>query len=628
MFPNNHGESCYTNNNDQYQQQQQKPRPCARVINQHHQESNSVTYTDNEFLNLEDFLVDESKSQRNANDDGYSSFSSGQQVLGSFIHRDGDGNELIPSGQHWTDNNNDPLQHLQSFIGSFIIPSFSSSTTAQANITSNNESNNVNNLSNSSDENSSEFFPIACEQCRQQHRRCDKRLPKCYLCTQRKVECVYREPRRNKKTNHDNNVKTPENSRNHSSNVHQRNVNNPSTHSMNPLFSPYPLGKKSVNEELKTSESLSSRAVFDLYFDVACEGYPLVSREELENFITHFPNCDDVGNDTNKLQNCEMFAMYFSVRALCESRNGLFEQSEKSIQKSKDCLSKVFDRTSITVAAVYAHLVMYELYTGKTEQAKFYFTILDFLSKKLFAPEDSESVTPSQPTIYEKNLEVWIYSYNAALKLGIIEDFDKVSVENFLSCIPEIYSFFCQEPLPQEWIQLMTSKVTPENCFEIWSIIELLVNKFKNIEKSDMLSIPDTVNRLEFVEPLYQMILDSLRIAILSKSQSSITREVIEQSALSITNHTENPLYPLFPIDVVFCVKQAVEKHLEICNSILQQGGNDFVHNGVDYCSILKKDLRAFTVMKPKFKAVNKWINNISSRIEEMIATIERVKFQ
>src|SRR5947208_1455589 len=31
----------------------------------------------------------------------------------------------------------------------------------------------------------------ACANCKRQHKRCDKRLPKCTLCTQRRKECVY-----------------------------------------------------------------------------------------------------------------------------------------------------------------------------------------------------------------------------------------------------------------------------------------------------------------------------------------------------------------------------------------------------------------------------------------------------
>lgn len=420
--------------------------------------------------------------------------------------------------------------------------------------------------------------------------------------------------------------------RNHST-VHLETSKSKSFHL---LFSPYPLGKKSNEEFVQTSESLSTRAVIDYYFDVACDGYPLVSREELENFITYFPNCDDV--EISSLQvNCEMFAMYFSIRALCECRAGLIEQSEKTIQKAKDCLSKVFDRiSSSSVAAVYAHLVVYELYNGKTEQAKFYFTILDFLTKKLFSISEESGVdseTQSKLTIYEKNLEGWMYYYDTVLKLGLTEDFEKHTVEDLLIRLPEMYSFFCQEPLPQEWIHRLTKeKVTNENCFEIWSIVELLVNKFKNLEKSTLLTIPDTVNRADFVEPIYQIISDSLRIAILSKSQSPITQELIEKSALNIIHLTENPLYPLFPVDILFCVKPAVNIHLEICHELVLQshslgcGRNDFVHHGVDYYNILKKDLRSFTVMKPKFKAITKWINKITDQIEQMIAAMDKIK--
>ncbi|KAG2388032.1 hypothetical protein C9374_000882 [Naegleria lovaniensis] len=655
----------------------------------------------NEFLHLEDFLVNEPSTQLTANASqmppssmlmhGLSnypySFDSEQHVLNSMIPTNMN-QPTTPSSEHihWNGNNNHgPLhQHLHHFINNFIVPTpteidmswisqqlqlqsnthgsnissdtFSplaqqqqtspppSSVTAQSTSSSSSSgessnNNNVNNnITNNNNGNGVEYFPIACEQCRQQHRKCDKQLPKCYSCAQRGIECVYRESKRNKKSTNTNKndksySKSSEKSRsvNNASKEQNRNqLSKEKSHSFNPLFSPYPLGKKPINEELQTSESLSSRAVIDFYFDVACDGYPLVSREELENFITLFPNCDDV--DISSLQNCEMFAMYYSIRALCECRAGLFEQSEKTNQKAKDCLSKVFDRiSSSSVAAVYAHLVVYELYIGKTEQAKFYFAILDFLTKKLFSLSENssvDSITQSKLTIYEKNLEGWMYYYDTVLKLGLTEDFENHTVEDLLIRLPEMYSFFCQEPLPEEWVRLTKEKVSNENCFEIWSIVELLVNKFKHLEKSVILTIPDTVNRADFVEPIYQIVSDSLRIAILSKSQSPITRELIEKSALNITNHTENPLYPLFPVDILFCVRPAVEIHLEICNTLLQRGGNDFIHNGIDYFSILKKDLRAFALMKPKFKAVIKFINKVTDRVEKMIAVMEQLKYQ
>ncbi|EFC39168.1 predicted protein [Naegleria gruberi] len=467
-----------------------------------------------------------------------------------------------------------------------------------------------------------EFFPIACEPCRKQHRKCDKKLPCCTACTQRSVECIYRESKRNAIKGTEEKKKRKKKKGVTSFKPKDGVVSN------DPKFKPYhSTTNNNIAEKNSDSDSdnveevghLSKRNVIDFYFDIACDGCPLVSKEELENYITT-PN-DIEGEKSNKK---EMFPLFLSVRALCECRYGLAELAEKTAQRAKKALSKMFDQIqSYHIAATYGNLASYEGWVGRYENAKFYMQILQYYVKTQLSGEEKRATM----TDCERNLENLVFYFNNVLG----DDLNRLDLKEFLRRLPDIYSFFTMDKFPEEWIGVVTREVNSENCFEIWSVVQMCVENIKKVAKG-LIDTPTKSPALacfsygpeyeELVDPIFTLIANSLRISILSKSHNPTVRDIMEKAALEITEITQHAWFPLFPIETLVCVAKATNVHLQIVKTLISSQSTDFRYNGIDYFDILEKDMRAFNLMKKRYKFVELFFKDLLADMEQYLSLI------
>ena len=465
-----------------------------------------------------------------------------------------------------------------------------------------------------------EFSPIACDHCRSQHRyvysshlfsinnsnrKCDKRKPSCYSCQQRGINCHYRESKRNLKKKP--NIQPPSIVQKKRTETQYEPYSKPKTNTTT--------NKTSPSESTALTSSLSKPNMIDFYYDVVAGGYPLLSRQELENFAGKF----DENQDLNTLVDFEMPSIYFSIKALCECQYGLHEQAEKSAEKAKKCLSRVFDNfSSFMVAGAYCKLIVYELWSGRFENCKFYLQILTFFEKKLF-PQDCDI---DSMTEYQQNLQGWIFYFDRIIFIDNRELKD-LTVEDILKRLPAIFEFLHRKPFPAEWINILNTEITAENCFEIWSLVEMILNQSKAIERSNI-SASESKFYLEIIELVYQFILDGARISILSKSpqrDSVVISGMIDQSAIQITALTENPWFPVFPLELIAFLNAAAKVHLEKAKSLRHTGS--LIHNNTDYLTLLRKDLRAFNVMRSKYKAASAQPSEVCLELEKFLHEID-----
>jgi len=475
---------------------------------------------------------------------------------------------------------------------------------------------------------SPEFYPIACENCRKQHRRCDRRLPSCVNCTSRGATCVYRESKRSNKS-------TTEEKKRKKKKPLTTFVPKDSAKASDPKFKPYKQPEIVQTFEHASSEPreecqeffegeeqghLSKRNVIDFYYEIASDGYPLIERKELEHYILTPQNEENKDLFPHKK---EMFALFLSIRSLCECRYGLTELAEKTAQRAKSALSKMFDQfENYFLACTYGNLAIYEGWSGRYQNSKFYIQILSFFIKAQYSDESKRE----KMSDCEKNLESLIFYFDKILG----DDLQKLSTQAIVYRMPEIYYFLTGETFPEQWTAITQQEITQDNCFEIWSVIEMTIEKFKKISKEGLES-PNSMpcmscfkygsEYIAIVDPLFALIIGALRISIISKSSNLSVRDIIERTALEITSITEHTYYPLFPPDVLPCVAKAAHVHLTMVNSMMAH--NNFVHNNVDYFEILQKDLRAFNVMSKRYKFVPLYFKDLVSEIEQAISLVK-----
>lgn len=316
-----------------------------------------------------------------------------------------------------------------------------------------------------------QYFAISCINCRKQHRKCSKHLPSCVECRQRGVECVYRESKRVKSSS---TGEEKQHSRN--SNKQKESSSSSTNHAnkdKNVKYKPYEkVSGDYIEKRREDHEShhvvsaftefdeetghLNKRDVLEFYYEFACDGCPCFPREEFEKFLYTSPlssnesftansssKISSSGKEINFEQNTntentpsryheEWFAIFLSVRALCECRYGLSELAEKSAQKAKNVLSKMFDQfNNYNVAVVYGNLAIYEAWSGRIENAKFYIQILSYCLNSLFSDETKRE----NMNVYEKNLQSIVFYFTNIIgdhfeKMGIQQG--KCKVETFL----------------------------------------------------------------------------------------------------------------------------------------------------------------------------------------------------
>lgn len=197
--------------------------------------------------------------------------------------------------------------------------------------------------------------------------------------------------------------------------------------------------------------------------------------------------------------------------------------------------------------------------------------------------------------------------------------------------IPEIFSFFTGKQCPVNWLKLLQQEITSENCFEIWNVIQVIIDDLKQVVINSV-QRPSTKQAMAcygyskeyscMIEPVFTLFSHSVKISILAKSSSPLVKGIIEKCALEITQLTDHEAFPLFPVEIVACILVAGQIHVQIVKMLLQQDSTDFVYNNTNYFEILQKDLRAIDILRKRYKILSKF-NHVIREVEECAAMIK-----
>lgn len=289
------------------------------------------------------------------------------------------------------------------------------------------------------------LYPISCVHCRKQHKRCDRKLPSCDRCIQKGLTCMYKESKRiattatistTKTTNcsasttiattepssinpsSEGGTPTPKkrNSRKRKKNTTENQIQcqppliqeketlqrTSSSSQFNQEVIHSNMSHPRFNHQKFYEEGLSKRQVIDCYYSFACDGFPLMDREDMEqcpeNYLDYLQNTPILEENDEELMNSsrnngnakfkhlqELVALFLSVKAVCEMRCGMSEVAEKSAKLARNAICNYFDQhESFLVATTFSHLSQYEILNSRITNAKFYLQFVAFYLQHRF----------------------------------------------------------------------------------------------------------------------------------------------------------------------------------------------------------------------------------------------------
>ncbi|KAL9646143.1 hypothetical protein ABK040_008020 [Willaertia magna] len=416
------------------------------------------------------------------------------------------------------------------------------------------EINNNNNLS--------EFHPIACQNCREAHKKCDKTLPSCLSCLKKGISCCYKTPKRTRKA-------------------------------------------KTNNNENETQKHLTKRNVIDIYYSVICEGCPCIERQELENYI--FPTNDNLPNRK------EIETLFYSIQSLCEQRLGLLEVAEESSKKAKKGLSKRFDQIeNYYIAATFTMLAIYEFGNNNINLSRYYLNATNFY----FELKEGKELNK-----YESGLKttITLFKITHLTSVGITDD---SLMQQSAKGLTEVFNCVTGKTIHPQVLEVLFKTIAQLDESNVKSFVESIDLFGQEVHKIMLEKIKEsrTKDVFEGIDHLmHNLISNSWKI--IAFSQVGTENDLIEESAAKITELTENELFPYLSFAVIPFIMISSKIHLKLCKiAIVENNGPKLCKfSGLDYFELLKKDLRAINIFANKFKRVYVVYGPIIKEMEEVL---------
>ncbi|KAL0476849.1 hypothetical protein AKO1_005639 [Acrasis kona] len=185
----------------------------------------------------------------------------------------------------------------------------------------------------------------SCLSCRRTHKKCDRKLPSCALCTQKKKECVYSTTGR-KSSKLDKSIQTPV---------------KPSYGDIAdciPLNNNYP--------------SQSEATFYKLYFEM-----PIINNKDVNLLLLHIERADSVqigeGQPLEDSLDLDQLALVYAAKAMVV-RGDNFPLSINYFEKSRQLIAPDFDNVieSYPMAACCIYLGMFCILDNQVDRAMFY----------------------------------------------------------------------------------------------------------------------------------------------------------------------------------------------------------------------------------------------------------------
>ena len=336
---------------------------------------------------------------------------------------------------------------------------------------------------------------------------------------------------------------------------------------------------------------LGTSQVLDMFYEILCCFPDIVpiSRPELEQYLNGLQKGEHSPSH-------ELNSLLFSIRALCEQREGMHEAAEESVALTLSALSPIFDNiTSFRTVSSYIYLSMYESGCGRMKSARHYLTFVKFYMQEL----EQENNEEKYGELRELRRVFGMLELHCTFGENILVEF---------KLWPSAFEKYVGMPLPNELKELLSQDIDQNNYKSFLKIVDLIA------QFSSVCSHSQSEFQLKVHEFSFPIVLNGLRLEVLKKSGQEQAQA--ERCAMFITNCTEHELFSLCPPLLIIFMVSAATLHLEIIKSIERgerinpvrmltynpEGEATSVF--IDYYSVIQKDQRALQLMNSKFKKV------------------------
>ncbi|KAG2370891.1 hypothetical protein C9374_013766 [Naegleria lovaniensis] len=430
-----------------------------------------------------------------------------------------------------------------------------------------------------------EFHPIACVQCRQLHKKCDKRLPSCTKCVSRGVECTYRTPKRNTSQPQQKKKKKKKNRSKSSSNL-----------------TPY----------MPVIPNRAKSKIVDIYFTCLAADFPLFSRDELEYYL------DEQKCPPGTPNKREVEVLFTVIRALVEQRCGTIEDAARAMLEARHALSTVFcHHSNFYVATAFCYMSFVESLNHDLKTAKFFLQCCEFYLESLA----NENALDDRAQLLKR---AHAYAKISTCNNRISNDYSG-NVMDMIKQIPQMYTLSTGQSLPPEFHDLVSQEITEHNYQEMLDVIDTLTKLM--YAQSNMLTKTANSKPFSKIDLVYLFISNGLKIAILTKAGQR--KDLIEECALRVTYTTYTDLYPFCSIDMISYVALAARVHLHIVRAI-EAGQRSAYNTGItsldgsmigqiDYYEILAHDLRGINLLKRHLKNPSAYYDGLVNEITQIL---------
>jgi len=446
---------------------------------------------------------------------------------------------------------------------------------------------------------------ISCKLCNRIHKKC-RGLPSCQRCLDRGVECIYG----------------------------STNSERLGTHRTNPL------GTEQETRIIKKN-------TIQTYCDIICVGSPSFETSELEQMM--FTDVQELCTEKK-----DIFALLLSIQVLCEQRFAYVDLAKNSESLCKQVLSNIYDDTDNQyVALTYLHLAFYYVSNGDKKKSRCYLSFFNNFVRELTIYADGRNL---QDALRIRQHEM---GSNIVAKLKNMHLFKAVTelIASPLSPLPnsdvisDAFNKIIGISLPEELLKTASigqDKSLKEQLLANESIYNLLYSYVKDSVKSNY--------ALQFHEYYRRIWMNGMRIfSILMTDFKNETKEnekawriLLEQSALNLTECTQNEMLPFIsPFMVPFFIIGS-NLNLEIAKSIdcgerenmlpypvfdqinsienVNELYNiDIASKSVNYFEVISKDARALGILSTRYKFIQPYEENINALLQQRFSSTGRL---
>ena len=319
-------------------------------------------------------------------------------------------------------------------------------------------------------------------------------------------------------------------------------------------------------------------------------------------------------------RSAEANCFLYSIHMLMCQRRGFKEESERAYEKTRAMLSSVFDQwRSFLTACTYCNLSIYCSGEGNDADAVFYLSFVDYYFSQL-----KEKFSLGQQNLrYLKSIAEMAAGIGVCSEKPIYDELAEVDAESLSKqCHHDVANLLVgfykyttgKKKVPPELLQITSQTINQDTIFLYLTLFDMITKLVTQHEANRQKSL--TPEQEEISKAICDAFINGTRVLILQ--QCGYKGKVLEDAANRIAEIFSNEISigfasPLYMSSVI----ATCQVHIAIIEEI-ESGARSNFEFGVDYYSMIDKDIKAMNYLEKQFGRVRKRYSQIIYRLESI----------